>query len=89
MAEEQEGLDQMGGAEGEEPPPYWVEVWNDYDPSQRFVSIFPVGEKGNVLRRADAQDPELVSAQAGERLARPHLAAEACGSPTGLHAGSG
>jgi quercetin dioxygenase-like cupin family protein len=32
-------------AEDEEPPPYWVEVWNDYDPSMRFVTIFPVGEK--------------------------------------------
>ena len=45
MTEETEGLDPAAAAEGEEPPPYWVEVWNDYDPSQRFVSIFPVGEK--------------------------------------------
>ena len=29
----------------QEPAPYWVEVWNDYDPSMRFVAIFPVGEK--------------------------------------------
>jgi quercetin dioxygenase-like cupin family protein len=46
MAEdEEEGFDPPAGAEGEEQPPYWVEVWNDYDPSMRFVSIFPVGEK--------------------------------------------
>jgi quercetin dioxygenase-like cupin family protein len=44
MADE-EVVDPAGGAEGEEPQPYWVEVWNDYDPSMRFVSIFPVGEK--------------------------------------------
>jgi quercetin dioxygenase-like cupin family protein len=25
--------------------PYFVEVWNDYDPSMRFVSLFPVGEE--------------------------------------------
>jgi quercetin dioxygenase-like cupin family protein len=37
-----------GEAEGEEPP-YWVEVWNDYDPSMRFVSIFPVGEKEGAI----------------------------------------
>ena len=30
---------------GEEEPPYWVEIWNEYDPSMRFVVIFPVGEK--------------------------------------------
>ena len=45
MADEEEVVDPAGGAEGEEPPPYWVEVWNDYDPSMRFVSIFPVGER--------------------------------------------
>ena len=44
MADEDEVVDPAGGVEGEEPP-YWVEVWNDYDPSMRFVSIFPVGEK--------------------------------------------
>jgi quercetin dioxygenase-like cupin family protein len=43
MADEEEVVD-PAGVEGEEPP-YWVEVWNDYDPSMRFVSIFPVGEK--------------------------------------------
>jgi quercetin dioxygenase-like cupin family protein len=32
-------------AENDEPAPYWVEVWNEYDPSQRFVVIYPVGEK--------------------------------------------
>jgi len=45
MADEEEVADSAEGAGGEEPPPYWVEVWNDYDPSMRFVSIFPVGEK--------------------------------------------
>ena len=25
--------------------PHFVEIWNDYDPSQRFTVIFPVGEK--------------------------------------------
>jgi quercetin dioxygenase-like cupin family protein len=45
VADEDEGVDPDGGAEGEELPPYWVEVWNEYDPSMRFVSIFPVGEK--------------------------------------------
>jgi quercetin dioxygenase-like cupin family protein len=45
MADEEEVVGPSEGAEGEEPPPYWVEVWNDYDPSMRFVSIFPVGEK--------------------------------------------
>jgi quercetin dioxygenase-like cupin family protein len=44
MADEEEVVDPAEGVEGEEPP-YWVEVWNDYDPSMRFVSIFPVGEK--------------------------------------------
>ena len=44
MSDEEEVVDPAAGAEGEEPPPYWVEVWNDYDPSMRFVSIFPVGE---------------------------------------------
>jgi quercetin dioxygenase-like cupin family protein len=29
----------------EEETPYYVEVWNDYDPSMRFVALFPVGEK--------------------------------------------
>jgi quercetin dioxygenase-like cupin family protein len=29
----------------EEPAPHYVEVWNDYDPSMRFVSLFPVGEE--------------------------------------------
>jgi quercetin dioxygenase-like cupin family protein len=28
--------------EGGEPTPFWVEVWNDYDPSMRFVAIFPL-----------------------------------------------
>jgi len=34
-----------GPAEGDGASPHFVEVWNDYDPSQRFVVIFPVGEK--------------------------------------------
>ena len=42
---DEEVFDPAGGAAGEEAPPYWVEIWNDYDPSMRFVSIFPVGEK--------------------------------------------
>ena len=25
--------------------PHFIEIWNDYDPSQRFTAIFPVGEK--------------------------------------------
>jgi len=29
----------------EEETPYYVEVWNDYDPSMRFVALFPVGEQ--------------------------------------------
>jgi quercetin dioxygenase-like cupin family protein len=45
MADEEEGVEQAAGAESDEPAPYWVEVWNDYDPSMRFVSIFPVGER--------------------------------------------
>ena len=31
--------DQAGGD-----VPFFVEVWNDYDPSMRFVALFPVGE---------------------------------------------
>ena len=29
----------------EEETTYYIEVWNDYDPSMRFVALFPVGEK--------------------------------------------
>ncbi len=29
----------------EEETAFYVEVWNDYDPSMRFVALFPVGEK--------------------------------------------
>jgi quercetin dioxygenase-like cupin family protein len=36
--------EQVGG-----PGPYFVEVWNDYDPSQRFAAIFPVGEDTGVV----------------------------------------
>ncbi|HWE80375.1 MAG TPA: cupin domain-containing protein [Gaiellaceae bacterium] len=50
------GVDDGGGASGESPDeqivpgtdedaPYFVEVWNDYDPSMRFAVIYPVGEK--------------------------------------------
>src|SRR3954454_10626806 len=28
--------------ESGEPTPFWVEVWNDYDPSMRFAAIFPL-----------------------------------------------
>jgi quercetin dioxygenase-like cupin family protein len=31
-----------GEAGGETPAPHFVELWNDYDPSQRFAVIFPV-----------------------------------------------
>jgi quercetin dioxygenase-like cupin family protein len=30
--------------ESGEPAPYFVEVWNDYDPSMRFAVIFPLAE---------------------------------------------
>ena len=30
---------------GDEEHPHFVEVWNDYDPSQRFAAVFPVGER--------------------------------------------
>src|SRR3954462_9612709 len=36
-------------AEDGEPTPYFVEVWNDYDPSQKFAAIFPVGEESGVV----------------------------------------
>ncbi len=44
--ERQEASDAPAGeAAGEaEATPHWVEVWNEYDPSMRFVVIFPVGE---------------------------------------------
>src|SRR5215475_2985573 len=32
-----------------EPTPYFVEVWNEYDPSQKFAVIFPVGEDTGAL----------------------------------------
>ncbi len=34
--------DPLAAEEGGEPTPFWVEVWNDYDPSMRFVVIFPL-----------------------------------------------
>ena len=34
--------------EGGEPTPFWVEVWNDYDPSMRFAAIFPLTIEENV-----------------------------------------
>jgi quercetin dioxygenase-like cupin family protein len=33
----------------EEETTYYVEVWNDYDPSMRFVALFPVGEKEGAM----------------------------------------
>lgn len=40
---------ESGLAEEEgEPTPFWVEVWNDYDPSMRFVAIFPLTTEENV-----------------------------------------
>ena len=33
------------GSEEPEDFPHFIEIWNDYDPSQRFTAIFPVGEK--------------------------------------------
>jgi quercetin dioxygenase-like cupin family protein len=33
------------GGEENEYFPFYVEVWNDYDPSMRFTAIFPVGEE--------------------------------------------
>jgi quercetin dioxygenase-like cupin family protein len=41
----------VGGAPGDdlreadEASPHFVELWNDYDPSLRFVALFPVGEE--------------------------------------------
>ena len=42
---DQAGADPGASGGEEEDVPHFVEVWNDYDPSQRFVAIFPVGEK--------------------------------------------
>jgi len=36
--------DPMSEGETDGDAHFFVEVWNDYDPSMRFVSIFPVGE---------------------------------------------
>jgi quercetin dioxygenase-like cupin family protein len=36
---------EAAGGEAEDHTPHWVEVWNEYDPSMRFVVIFPVGER--------------------------------------------
>jgi quercetin dioxygenase-like cupin family protein len=36
--------DADAGEAGDEETPFFVEVWNDYDPSMRFVALFPVGE---------------------------------------------
>ena len=45
-APDQEGSGDAGqGAGAEEETPHFVEVWNDYDPSQRFAAIFPLGER--------------------------------------------
>jgi quercetin dioxygenase-like cupin family protein len=37
--------DIAAAATGESTEPHFVEIWNDYDPSQRFAVIFPVGER--------------------------------------------
>jgi uncharacterized cupin superfamily protein len=37
--------EEAGAGEEAEEFPHFVEVWNDYDPSQKFTAIFPVGEK--------------------------------------------
>jgi quercetin dioxygenase-like cupin family protein len=50
--EDERFLDDEGFLDDEEtgePTPYFVEVWNDYDPSQRFAVIFPVGEDTGVV----------------------------------------
>jgi quercetin dioxygenase-like cupin family protein len=44
-----EEADAPAVGEGEEQTPYFVEVWNDYDPSQRFAAIFPVGEDSGAV----------------------------------------
>lgn len=43
MAEDEAQAGEVMGGEGEEQTPFFVEAWNDYDPSQRFTVIFPVG----------------------------------------------
>jgi quercetin dioxygenase-like cupin family protein len=40
---EEAGVPAEVGDEAEESP-FFVEVWNDYDPSMRFAAMFPVGE---------------------------------------------
>jgi quercetin dioxygenase-like cupin family protein len=44
---EEDAGGEVGEADGaaEEATPHFVEVWNDYDPSQRFAAIFPIGEE--------------------------------------------
>src|SRR5579884_3674198 len=34
--------DAESGGEEQAPTPFWVEIWNDYDPSMRFAAIFPL-----------------------------------------------
>ncbi len=54
MADQADGTGQGGPDEGDRVDvvgeetayvPHAVEVWNDYDPSLRFVAVFPVGEQ--------------------------------------------
>jgi quercetin dioxygenase-like cupin family protein len=42
--EEAAGPDELARAETEAAAPHFVEIWNDYDPSQKFAVIFPVNE---------------------------------------------
>jgi uncharacterized cupin superfamily protein len=41
----EDGGEPVAGPREGEAHPHFVEVWNDYDPSQRFAAIFPVGER--------------------------------------------
>jgi quercetin dioxygenase-like cupin family protein len=45
MSEEQP--EQEAPQEEEQQGPPGLEIWNDYDPSMRFVAVFPVGEEQN------------------------------------------
>ena len=62
-----------------EPGPYFVEVWNDYDPSMRFAVIFPVGEDDG--RRLELR--RLLHHRAGQahRASTPTTPRRSCSSP--------
>ena len=68
-------------AENEEPEdfPHFVEVWNDYDPSQRFAAIFPVGEKEGAVGELG----RLLHHRAREahRASTPTTSRRSCSSP--------